>query len=108
MMKRKRKERRQTRHHLTAKSNQGNNHKSNIILMWRNRHSYFHSLFGNRSLEEIINVLLRLKKFKDQQGRGKHGNVVEMTVMLQECIDNGYKLPQGWAGDYRGKLIERR
>lgn len=97
--KKSRKARRLTRHHITAKTNGGNNHRSNIIMLWRDRHSYWHALFGNRSLEEIIEVLLRLKKFKDRQGRGHHGNVVPLSETLQNLIDSGYHLPNNSMGE---------
>lgn len=85
--------RRFTRHHLTAKCRNGSNHRSNLLNLWWHHHQAIHTLFGNRTLEEIIEVLLRLKKFKDRQGRIKNGDVVSMGDLLSRCVENGYRIP---------------
>ena len=58
-----------TRHHLTNRCMGGTNHPCNLVRVWWNKHQAWHTLFKNLSLEEAIALLIRLKQFKDQQGR---------------------------------------
>lgn len=68
MKKRKRMGRRRTPgrnlHHLTAKSNGGPNTRDNLLLIDCTRHELWHKLWGNRSLEQVIALLQRLKRMK--------------------------------------------
>jgi hypothetical protein len=54
-------------HHLTAKSRGGRYNDSNLLLIARDKHDIWHRLFGLLSLEEVINLLIRLSRMK---GRG--------------------------------------
>lgn len=51
-------------HHLTPVSRQGGDEESNLIYLRIERHNMLHEVFGNRTLEEIIEVLIRIKKMK--------------------------------------------
>ena len=53
-----------TKHHLTPKERMGTGEPSNILMLWRDRHDYFHKIFGNRTLEELIAVLQRIARMK--------------------------------------------
>lgn len=61
-----------TRHHLTnkvaykmgEKTPWGKDSDENILLLKQNSHRAWHLLFGNRSLEEVAAVLIRLSKLK--------------------------------------------
>ena len=53
-----------TKHHLTPKSRKGNAEEANILMLWRENHNAWHVLFGNRTLEEIIAVLCRIRDAK--------------------------------------------
>jgi hypothetical protein len=53
-----RKQRKLTRHHLKPRSRGGGNESSNIIMLNWDRHQSLHKTFGNRTLEEIFEVLL--------------------------------------------------
>lgn len=62
-----------TRHHLipkerhklkTASVNQANLHIDTVLKLWRDKHDYWHKLFGNMTLDEIIEVLQRIKRIK--------------------------------------------
>jgi len=55
------------RHHLTPKNRKGSNKDWNIALFDIERHCYWHKVFGNRTLEEVIELLIRFKRFKDNQ-----------------------------------------
>ena len=54
-------------HHLTPRSRGGKNVCSNLLQMDYNRHSAWHLLFQNLTLEEIIALLKRLKTIKGKQ-----------------------------------------
>ncbi len=47
-----------SRHHLTCKQRFGRTIPSNILMLWRDSHDYWHMLFGNRTLDEILCFLL--------------------------------------------------
>lgn len=53
-----------SRHHLCPKSRGGSMSDSNLLKLWRDRHDMWHDLFGNRTLDEIIAVLVRIKRMK--------------------------------------------
>src|SRR2546423_7515175 len=56
-------------HHLTPRSRQGENGKSNLLRLKADRHFYWHQLFRKpngreRTLEEVIALLLRVHRAK--------------------------------------------
>jgi len=52
------------RHHLTPKSRGGDHSPENLLLLKIDRHFYWHKLFGRRTLEEVIQLLLRVHRVK--------------------------------------------
>lgn len=52
-------------HHLTPRSRNGKNTDANLLLIDIERHRMLHWIFGNRTLDEIIAVLQRLKRAKE-------------------------------------------
>jgi hypothetical protein len=52
------------KHHLTPKSRRGDNEQRNIILLHVAKHEAWHTIFGNRTLEEIITLLVRVHRMK--------------------------------------------
>ena len=59
------------KHHLKNKSQGGGNQDWNLILIDIERHQYWHRVFKNMSLEEVIELLCRLKRMKDFQKERK-------------------------------------
>ena len=55
------------KHHLVPKSRGGGNHYANLLVMDMERHKALHFLFGTLTLEEIIELLIRVKRIKDSQ-----------------------------------------
>jgi hypothetical protein len=55
------------RHHLTPKSRGGKNDDWNIAMFYIERHQYWHKVFGNLDLNQVIELLIRFKRFKDYQ-----------------------------------------
>lgn len=55
------------RHHLVPRSRNGENHVSNLLLIDIDKHYFWHRIFGLRTLEEVIEVLTRLKGWKEHQ-----------------------------------------
>ena len=55
------------RHHLRPRSRGGKNYRSNLLLIDGNIHRNLHRVFGNRTLEEIIALLIRVKRAKERQ-----------------------------------------
>lgn len=65
-----------TRHHLipkqrkklkTYKVNQVDLHIDEVLHLWRNKHDYWHFLFKNMCLDEIIECLQRIKRIKSSK-----------------------------------------
>lgn len=54
-------------HHLRPRSRGGSNMDSNLLLIKIERHRMLHLIFGNRTLEEIIAVLIRLQRAKGRE-----------------------------------------
>ena len=53
------------RHHLVARARGGRGQEWNLLLIQEERHELWHRIFGLRDLDEIIQLLIRLKRIKD-------------------------------------------
>jgi hypothetical protein len=51
-------------HHLVPKSRGGAYSDSNLLLIKIERHEHWHMIFGNRTLREVIILLIRLERMK--------------------------------------------
>lgn len=52
------------RHHLVPRSRGGKKKLSNLLLMSIDRHDYWHKIFGNKTLDEVIALLQRIRRMK--------------------------------------------
>ena len=55
------------KHHLKPKSRGGQSISSNLLELDAYRHDAIHLLFGDKTLDEIIELLMRLKHIKESQ-----------------------------------------
>lgn len=55
------------KHHLTPRSRGGMDTDWNLLLIKIERHNEWHKIFGNLTLDEIIALLERLRRFKNRQ-----------------------------------------
>lgn len=55
---------RMVKHHITNRVNKGKSIPSNLILLDENREKAWHFLFGNKSFEEVAELLLRTCRMK--------------------------------------------
>lgn len=55
------------RHHLIPRSPGGDNALSNLLLIRIDRHVYWHKIFGTATLEEVLELLTRMKRMKERQ-----------------------------------------
>lgn len=55
------------KHHLTPKSRGGTRHYRNMLLIDGHTHRKWHIVFGNRTLEEVIALLIRVQRAKRHQ-----------------------------------------
>jgi hypothetical protein len=55
------------KHHLTPVCRGGPTEDWNLLLIRLERHGEWHKIFGVQTLEETINLLVRLKRMKDRQ-----------------------------------------
>ena len=62
-----RKGRKMNKHHLRPKSVGGDRRPSNMLLIDIKRHCAWHTLWSNRTLDEVILLLQRLKQLKEAQ-----------------------------------------
>jgi len=56
-------------HHLNPKSRGGVARPFNLLLIDIEKHRCWHKMFGLRSLPEVIELLLRIRRFKQGQRR---------------------------------------
>jgi len=56
-----------TEHHLKPRSRGGESIGSNLLLLDAYRHSAWHLLFNNMTLDEVISLLIKLKHIKESQ-----------------------------------------
>jgi len=66
-MKKRKSSRKMNRHHLVNKCNGGTMSINNILWIYINRHHVWHELFKNLDLEQVIELLIRVKRAKDNQ-----------------------------------------
>jgi hypothetical protein len=74
---------RRNKHHLLPRSRGGDNSPDNLLLLKVNRHFYWHRLFGARSLEEVILLLVRVHWAKGRCLYAKIG----LSCRLAPCFD---------------------
>jgi hypothetical protein len=55
-----------TKHHLIPKSRGGNKSEENLLQMWSDKHHLWHELWGNRTIDEIIVLLQKIKSMKKE------------------------------------------
>jgi len=70
-------------HHLLPRSRGGEKTTDNLLLIHIDRHQKWHSLFGNRSLEEVILLLVRVHRAK---GRCLYAKM-DLPCRLAPCFD---------------------
>lgn len=61
-----------TKHHLRPRSRGGSNSPKNLVMIWRDKHDSLHLLFGNSTLDEILQILLKGTKHIGKHVGGKH------------------------------------
>lgn len=64
----------QNRHHLTPRSRGGQSIESNLLWIDIERHNAWHAIFGNKTLDEVIELLIRLRDSKSKQKRNQRLN----------------------------------
>jgi hypothetical protein len=74
---------RRNRHHLFPKNRGGDDTPDNLLLLKTHRHYYWHKLFGRRSLEEVILLLVRIHRAKGRCLYAKMGR----ACRLAPCFD---------------------
>ena len=55
------------KHHLTAESKGGQKTPDNILNIYIEKHFYWHKIFKLMDLDEVILLLLRLRRLKKRQ-----------------------------------------
>lgn len=55
------------KHHLTPKSRGGKDSRDNMLLIKVKKHNLLHKIFGNRTWEEIIQVMIRVAEMKGRK-----------------------------------------
>jgi len=59
------------RHHLKNKCRGGQSVESNLLWIDIERHKAWHILFRNLNLDEVIDLLIRVRRLKDYQKLNK-------------------------------------
>ena len=76
-------------HHLIPKCRGGRDLPNNLLLINATRHELFHKIFGVRTLDEVIALLVRLRRIKSYQyakewGTRKVCNLQQGTLSFRE------------------------
>ena len=61
------KKKRKTRHHLRNKCKGGTNTPENLMILWDDKHSAWHTLFKNMNLDEIIRCLQKVRELQKRK-----------------------------------------
>ena len=61
------------KHHLKPRSRGGDAQPANLLLIDIDKHILFHKIFGNHTLYEVINILIRV-------ARAKHYEQIEPRI----------------------------
>lgn len=77
-----------SRHHLLARSRGGDSNPYNILMLWRKKHDCWHTLFGNKTLDEIIEIMCRVRSIKARQRR-QHGNEDNVSDYGMPSVQKG-------------------
>ena len=98
-----------TRHHLIPKIRGGKNGDDNLLLLYAEKHEHWHKIFGNRTLEEIILVLMRIQRMKSRKEERKM--IIQCIVCLKiyacypfKYIGNSKTSSERWDCDTCGKV----
>lgn len=67
-MRRYRKRKWRNKHHLVPRSRGGNSHYRNLLLIDGELHIDWHRVFKNRTLDEVISLLERVRRAKASEG----------------------------------------
>lgn len=54
-------------HHMTPRSRGGSNDTRNLLLIYGDSHVWWHKVFGNRTFDEVISLLIRVRRAKGVQ-----------------------------------------
>lgn len=57
------------KHHLIPRSLGGPDAKSNMLLIDVHKHELWHQLWGNRTIDEVLDLLTRMARAKRRQAR---------------------------------------
>lgn len=57
---------RRNRHHLVPRSKGGDNSRSNLLMIREDRHQLWHKLWGNKTIDEVLDLLQRMKRMKEK------------------------------------------
>ena len=69
------------KHHLTPRSRGGDESEENLFLLKLDRHFYWHKLFGNKTLEEVISLLQRVHRAKGRCPYAKARSPTQCRVL---------------------------
>ena len=77
------------RHHLYPRGRGGDNTKQNLLLLKVKRHFYWHRLFGDKSLEEVIQLLMRVHRAKGRCFNEKINRPCRLVTCFSFTNNNG-------------------
>ena len=92
-------------HHLNpiSRTKKGDNSRNNLLLIDIERHIYFHKIFGNRTLDEVINLLCRVRRAKMAQNhyqKEQHNDLYDLLPKMPpqvnaHCDEHQDRRPNG-------------
>lgn len=61
-----------TKHHMIPRSRSGSDNIRNLLLIHGSNHVWWHKVFGNRTFDEVIALLIRVRRAKRRQHECNH------------------------------------
>jgi hypothetical protein len=108
---------RRNRHHLFPKNRGGDDTPDNLLLLKTYRHYFWHKLFGRRSLEEVILLLVRIHRAKGRCLYAKMGRAcglapcfdIQLSHQREVAMHNGAnKNGKGAAASKKSRKLNKR
>jgi len=89
-----------SRHHILSRNRKGKSVPSNCLKLWRDRHTAFHFLFGNQTLDEIMYTMSfyygRHRHSKEWKLLFRNLSLLEVVRLIERTSKIKHSLKKRW------------
>lgn len=79
---------RRNRHHMIPRSRHGSDSPWNLLLIHEDNHVWWHKVFGNRTFDEVIRLLIRVRRAKGGQSWRRNLSDVALSANAEDLSSN--------------------